>query len=819
MSGHLLPSGTMLDERYRIDSVLGEGGFGITYAAQNVRIGLKVAIKELYWRGHSTRDVALSPAVQLRDAQDAAVFCQQKERFLREARTIRDFSSLPGVAHILDYFEAHDTAYIVMEYVEGETLATRLRAQGVWAAEPLFRLFLPLVESLGSIHAGGVIHRDISPDNIMVQPDGSLKLIDFGAAREWRSEGDGQYTAIAKDSYAPSEQYDKNGKQGPWTDVYALCATMYTCLTGTAPESAVQRMFLDELRAPSQLGADIASPYEAVLMRGLEMVAGKRYADMSELAQAMRAVLPQQQAPTGGRKGVLAGILAGCLCIVLALGAWGYHQYAQANKFRGVVTEEFRLLATGDMSAVAFAEAQQALDAQLADFAGADNYILEQNGTELRVILPLACFDDSQPLNTQIWQLAGAEQSGFDTFWYELQVNWEDPQTSAISGENQVLPDAFDTQTAIFAYTWDGTLTRGQRANLIMDFKVRLDALGVPYAFGTLYGNEDIIAFRIDPQYVNGFIMKSIGRNYLQLAGEHSDYDDVMLYHDAKSEQISIVEYADGTYGLRMEIARDSYRYDELEKLAEKGEDTLYLEAEGSSFAYSIAETSLPQAMESGVIEFSDFRFAGIDSVTEENRWIVDYVDALIDSTDLPASCYMWNYELVDTDGNAVFYVDDIRPYYGRPGVEYKRSDAELLETLVRLTEETGYSTTVSRDNNIAWVNLCFAVDDQLIDNIAQTVPMLLEKYGFGDMTLNVSVVFSCTDEQGGEYCRIAVVDGWNSQQQAYVNQVSPVFSGSERLAAYQQPLYEWFDSVDWASIGLAVDDWARGMLDGSAQE
>lgn len=819
MAEHLLLPGTLLDERYRIDSVLGEGGFGITYAAQNVRIGLKVAIKELFWRGHSVREISRSPEVCLREARDEPVFREQMERFLREARTIRDFSSLTGVAHILDYFESHGTAYIVMEYVEGETLAAHLKANGTIPAEQLFRLFLPLVESLGSIHAGGVIHRDISPDNIMVQPDGSLKLIDFGAAREWRSDGGSQYTTIAKDSYAPSEQYDKNGKQGPWTDVYALCATMYTCLTGVAPVSAVQRLFLDELKAPSQMGADVATPYEAILMRGLEMTAGKRYADMTELAQAMRAALPQPKAESGGKKGVLAGILAGVVCIVLALGAWGYHQYAAANKFRGVETEEFRLLAPADMTAAAFSEAQTLLAQNLADFAGEDNYILEVNGTELRAVLPLACFDEEQMLSSQIWQIVGApDAGGFGNFWYEVKVNWEDPDASAISGENQVLPEEFNTQTAIFAYAWNGTLTKGQRANLIMDFKVRLDALGAPYAFGTLYGNEDIIAFRIDPQYVNGFIMKTLGWDYLYLAGAHSNFNDLMLTHSEAGEIISIVEYADGTYGLKLEIASDSYRFDELKKLAETGEDMLYMEADNNNFPYSFAKTSLTDTIETGLIEFKDFCFDGIDAVTEENRWIVDYVDALLDATDLPIGCYMWNYELLDADGNAVFYVDDIRDYYGRPGVAYKPSDAELMETLIRLTEETGYVTTISRDSGVAWVNLYFDADEDLTENIAETVPALLDEYGFGDLVLNVSVVFSCIEEQNGELCRIAVSNSWNNERQAYETVISPIFVGGDRLQPYLQQLYDWFDSVDWGSKGYVVDDWLSSTILGDDQ-
>ena len=123
-----LRPGTVLDGRYRIDAMMGQGGFGITYAAENTRVGMKVAVKELFWRGHSVRRDEASPEVALADGTDSEVFESQKRRFLQEARTIRDFSGQPGVVRILDYFEANGTAYIVMEFVEGETLAARAAA-------------------------------------------------------------------------------------------------------------------------------------------------------------------------------------------------------------------------------------------------------------------------------------------------------------------------------------------------------------------------------------------------------------------------------------------------------------------------------------------------------------------------------------------------------------------------------------------------------------------------------------------------------------------------------------------------------------------
>ena len=202
MGDHQLPRGTLLDERYRILEVLGEGGFGITYAAENQRIRLKVAVKELFWRDHVRRDPDSSELSVIRE-EEMEDYQALKEKFMREARLLRDFDREPGVVRVLDYFEGNNTAYLVMEYLEGVTFRQAIKKQGIFEPEDLFRRLLPLLDSLDHIHQAGVIHRDISPDNLMLLEDGSLKLLDFGAARNYKSAAGGQYTAIARENYAP----------------------------------------------------------------------------------------------------------------------------------------------------------------------------------------------------------------------------------------------------------------------------------------------------------------------------------------------------------------------------------------------------------------------------------------------------------------------------------------------------------------------------------------------------------------------------------------------------------------------------------------
>ena len=191
-----------------------------------------------------------------------------KDSFLKEARTVARFRGTPGIVDVLNFFEANDTAYLVMEYLEGETLSHRLR-QHLFTADEIFRLMAPVFDTLEKIHAQGVIHRDISPDNIMLLGDGRLKLMDFGAARLMNYSDQRSVSVVLKAGYAPLEQYSAKGEQGPWTDIYALCATLYKCITGKTPDDALDRADGDELQWPSELGFPISVQQEAVLKKGM----------------------------------------------------------------------------------------------------------------------------------------------------------------------------------------------------------------------------------------------------------------------------------------------------------------------------------------------------------------------------------------------------------------------------------------------------------------------------------------------------------------------------------------------------------------------
>ena len=279
---HYLRKETRLIGRYTIKSVLGQGGFGITYLGMDELYQRKVAIKEFFPQGIVTRNTEYEDTVTVTYVEEKADYEKGKERFLKEARTMAKFSKNEGIVKVLDFFEINNTAYIVMEYLEGITLKQYIRENQRITLEELVRLLVPLIESLDEIHSQGMIHRDISPDNIMVLPDGRIKLMDFGAARDYTKFGEKTLSIVLKPGYAPPEQYQTHGIQGPWTDIYALCATMYKCITGETPPDAIDRVIDNHLKKISEFGITIPPQVESVIIKGMSVSAKDRYQDIKD---------------------------------------------------------------------------------------------------------------------------------------------------------------------------------------------------------------------------------------------------------------------------------------------------------------------------------------------------------------------------------------------------------------------------------------------------------------------------------------------------------------------------------------------------------
>jgi formylglycine-generating enzyme required for sulfatase activity len=337
-----LAKGMLLDGgRYRIGGVLGHGGFGITYLAWEEDLRVRRAIKEYFPRQAATRGAdGVSVSVYSGPAREQ--FGYGLERFLEEARTLATFEQHPGIVTVKSFFRTHGTGYMVMEYVEGLTLRQYLERQPggrIGIEEALARL-LPVMDALRAAHQQHLWHRDIAPDNIYLTQEGRVILLDFGAARYDLGEHSKSLSVILKPGYAPEEQYRSRGKQGPWTDVYALAATLYRAITGEAPPEALDRLERDELVAPSRRGVAISAEREAAVLKGLAVKAADRYESVTAFQQALGLKAPQappvvppplpaplpSPLPASARwrwwGGLGAGVLAGAVVVGLIWGGW-----------------------------------------------------------------------------------------------------------------------------------------------------------------------------------------------------------------------------------------------------------------------------------------------------------------------------------------------------------------------------------------------------------------------------------------------------------------------------------------------------------------
>ena len=341
-----LPPGTILAGKYFLGKVIGEGGFGITYLAWEMNLEVPVAVKEYFPSGLATRDTQLtggkSKTVSVMAGDQGHYYQSGLRSFEQEARNLAKFQNLPGVVSVKDLFFENQTAYLAMEYIPGITMKQYLRSKGNRLDErTVLRLMRPVLESLDKVHRSGIIHRDISPDNILITADQKVTLIDFGAARMASGNDGKSMTILLKHGYAPVEQYQSKGSQGPWTDVYAICATMYRMISGKVPEEAVDRIENDRVKPLTMLAREenfqVSRRVSDVIQKGLSVSASHRYQNVRSLIQELYEEPQTVQPPVGGGTrvvppkplksepknyiGIILAVLAGLFAVILILGA------------------------------------------------------------------------------------------------------------------------------------------------------------------------------------------------------------------------------------------------------------------------------------------------------------------------------------------------------------------------------------------------------------------------------------------------------------------------------------------------------------------
>ena len=327
---------TILEGKYLVGPVLGQGGFGITYVGYDLNMEAKIAIKEYFPVELVSRDTTTmhGDRVLSLSGEKSVTYKAGLKKYVAEAQNVSQFSEIPGVVSVKDFFYANETAYIVMEFIDGISLKDYLKEKGGRLSEDETLIIMkPVLEALVQVHKAGIIHRDISPDNIMLtfkdgnahNQIGSVKLIDFGAARMTEKNDQKSLTIILKHGYAPEEQYRTHGEQGAWTDVYALCAVLYRMMTGETPVPAMDRMFKDELKTLEQCGAKISANTSAAILKGLAVKKEDRIQNVSELISALYegakvkpATSMKSTALSGKRGSWIIGIGVVCALAVLA---------------------------------------------------------------------------------------------------------------------------------------------------------------------------------------------------------------------------------------------------------------------------------------------------------------------------------------------------------------------------------------------------------------------------------------------------------------------------------------------------------------------
>lgn len=288
-----LPPRTMLNGRYLLGRVLGQGGFGVTYLSWDSTLNTRLAIKEYLPQNVATRYAGETKVIAYSAGGAQEQFRYGLDRFLEEARALARFADNPHVVAVRDYFEANGTGYLVMAYLDGITFKQFLAQNGNRISyEAALRVMIPVLEALEDVHAVGLLHRDISPDNIYITRNNQVKVLDFGAARYALGDRSKSLSIILKAGYAPEEQYRSKGVQGPWTDIYATAATLYRAITGLVPPEALDRAVEDAIVLPSKMGVSLPGGAEAALMKALAVYAQYRYQTVREFKDALLACSP-----------------------------------------------------------------------------------------------------------------------------------------------------------------------------------------------------------------------------------------------------------------------------------------------------------------------------------------------------------------------------------------------------------------------------------------------------------------------------------------------------------------------------------------------
>lgn len=321
-----LAPGTELAGRYITGKVLGEGSFGITYMGWDKRMGMAVAIKEYFPSDMVSRDVICGSdnSVYLYESQKKCDYDTYLKKFFDEAKCLSRFNQIKGIVSVLDFFYENNTAYIVMQYIDGISVKEYVAKNGKINAKQVLEMIRPVLTALEQVHATGIVHRDISPDNMIIRRDGSLVLIDFGAARMHNIDYTKTMTVMFKRGFSPEEQYRTKGRWGAYTDVYSVCAVVYFMMTGKAPVDSVIRALGDDMPSLATM-KEIGIPLRQrkAVMKGMAVSAKNRWQSIRELYEALYDEDFARER-LGGKNIIFRRLAAGAGLFLMLFGTYGF---------------------------------------------------------------------------------------------------------------------------------------------------------------------------------------------------------------------------------------------------------------------------------------------------------------------------------------------------------------------------------------------------------------------------------------------------------------------------------------------------------------
>lgn len=669
MSNHFLPVGMILQNRYEIEAVLGEGSFGITYACRCLWSQQAVAIKEMFWSRAMVRDSRNGTQVVLIDSVSADTITKMMDRFLFEARALVQFNREPSVVHVLDYFQANGTAYMVTELVKGVTLESYLDQVGLIPAEKIFTLLPPLLDGLYRIHQAGFLHRDISTDNLILQPEGLLKLMDFGAVHEFSrldSVGVSQYI---KDGFSPLEQYSSPEKLVPASDLYALSAVIYRCVTGKMPDSPFARSVKDEVRWPSQLGIEISPNLENVLKKGLALYPEDRFQSALEMKKAVKEALPRE-IPQRKKKFQLYVVISGIVAMTALVILWRLFTPNAADPFSGRKTQQIFLEYPQGFTLEDRRDAKDFLQDSLSEFSD-QCYTLEELSEGFLATVPLDAFGQQEIAPQIEANFLSPFPDTLLSYRYQIQAEWLAPE-----GDNQVERNEL-TGTVVLLETDSGSYDSKESEFSDDDFlqrgKIceRLDILDVPYALGILYGTSRQYVIAIGAEHLGESVILLLGENYAELSikGIWEDMQESSFL--AADDFLTILKADDGQCGLSLSLDCE----DVLQELAERNEEKVYLMLNNSPVDILCRRKQIPLAScdltdyaAGEPLEFWDFLLKDNKMLGESMEWFLHFIKQCISGEKLQSTFSVTNMLLLDCNGQPLWEQDPVE-VFGLKGI------------------------------------------------------------------------------------------------------------------------------------------------------